>query len=419
MSVNATEVRAVKMIKENAPSWLIQAKEKARTKFNEIGFPNRKTEDWKYANLSWLAAFSDKDSILVSETAVTNNDNEIQLSHGKLVSKPKNVHHLEVLPLVDAINAYPQKIEKLIEHYWQLNHDGFSLSALASLEKGLFITVPKGKHVDETVFLKILSEKESAEKISLFIYLEEGASLSLSELYQSTDDELSYFNQMLRLIYLDKNAKLNVTRLQAEGKSANHISHSGIFLEEKSDYHEVNLDFGAKFARHNPEAHFLAENASATLNGLYCVSDKQYVDTHSAFNHHVGHCKSRQLYKGILNGKAQAVFNGRVIVAKDAIKTCSAQQNKNLLLSEKAEVDTKPELQIYADDVKCAHGATVGQLDDNALFYLRSRGINHQQAVSLLVFAFANDIVIPISNELMKTQIKAMICHYLGCQCDD
>jgi len=218
----------------------------------------------------------------------------------------------------------------------------------------------------------------------------------------------AYFTNAVTEIVAGEGAVVDHYKIQNEALAAFHISTLQATLGRSANFASCSISLGAALARHDIGA-TLSEGADATLNGLYIVNGTQHVDHHTTIDHALPHATSRELYKGILDGKASAVFNGKVLVRKDAQKTDSRQTNQNLLLSDDARIDSKPELEIFADDVRCTHGATIGQLDAEAIFYLQSRGIGREQARSLLTRAFAQDLVDRIKIQPVKDSLEAVL----------
>jgi Fe-S cluster assembly protein SufD len=214
-------------------------------------------------------------------------------------------------------------------------------------------------------------------------------------------------------IVLNDNARLKHTRVQRESHQAFHFGTTQVRLMRDSVYDNTNINLGGKIARHDANLEFTGENGEAWVDGLYLVEDGQHTDTHSRIDHRVKNCISHQTYKGILDGKSRAVFNGKVFVHKDASGTDAQQSNKNLLLSNDARVDTKPQLEIFNDDVKCAHGATVGQLEGEELFYLLSRGLNEDLARNLLTYGFAEEIINKIETASIKKDLDEAVLNRL------
>jgi Fe-S cluster assembly protein SufD len=223
----------------------------------------------------------------------------------------------------------------------------------------------------------------------------------------------AYFTNALTEIVLGEGAAIDHYKLQNEAEAASHIALIQVEQGRSSRFASHSFSLGGSLARNELRVTLDGEGAECVLNGLYLAGGKQHLDNTTQIDHAKPHCKSRQLYKGILDGQSRAVFNGRVLVRPDAQKTDAQQTNKNLLLSDEAEVDTKPQLAIYADDVKCAHGATVGQLDEEAMFYLRSRGLPQNLAKSLLTFAFASEMIALVGPESLRSQIRGRVASRL------
>lgn len=390
------------------PLWLRTQKEHAAERFESQGLPTKKNEDWKYTDLASLLSHNWQESIEKDTLFPSFESGTVAFVDGKL---QKNVSQrlpegLVVLPIKDALDRFPKELEEALN--LKENEEALSLANLALFESGLFIYVKAGTTCPEPLLLKHLTHAFGARHLRHVIYLEKGARLKLINHYEGESGAI-YFNNVVTNVHLKAQAELFFCSIQTESKEAYLVTETTANLAKGAKLTHYNFDFGGKLTRHTPTVEFLEEGAEATLNGLYCVNDAQHLDNHTMFAHRVPYCESSQFYKGILNGKAKAVFNGRVLVEKHAQKTNSSQQNKNLLLSKKAEIDTKPELQIFADDVKCAHGATVGQLDENALFYLRSRGICEKDARKLVIASFANQLL----DGLELSKAKALVTPYL------
>jgi Fe-S cluster assembly protein SufD len=219
----------------------------------------------------------------------------------------------------------------------------------------------------------------------------------------------TYFTNAVTEIVVGENASVEHVKLQEESDQAFHIATVQAHQERASRFHSHSISLGAALARHDINSVMAGEGAECTLNGLYQVAGTQHVDHHTRLDHAMPHCSSREYYRGILDGQSSGVFNGAIIVRKDAQKTDAIQSNKNLLLSEEAVINTKPELQILADDVRCTHGATIGQLDPDAIFYLRARGISLESARHLLTRAFANDVIARIRFEPARERLEARL----------
>jgi Fe-S cluster assembly protein SufD len=215
-------------------------------------------------------------------------------------------------------------------------------------------------------------------------------------------------------VTLKAGARINHYRIQRESAAAFHVAKTTATTERDASYESTNINLGALLSRHDIAVTFLEEGGACAVDGLYLIGGDQHSDTHSVIDHATAHCTSRQLYKGVLNGKSRAVFNGKVFVRHGAQQTDAQQTNKNLLLSEEARVDTKPQLEIFADDVKCTHGAAVGQLNNDELFYLESRGINPALARNMLTYGFAEEVIEKIKIESIKRGLDQAVMSSLS-----
>jgi Fe-S cluster assembly protein SufD len=245
------------------------------------------------------------------------------------------------------------------------------------------------------------------------VIAEENSSATLVESYVGTPGA-PYFTNAVVEIVLAPGARLEHYKVQREGLGAFHVATTAADLGPNSSYDATIISFGAQLSRHNINVTMDHEGAECWVDGLYLVTESQHTDTHSVIDHRKPHCTSHQLYKGILDGKSRAVFNGKIFVRHDAQKTDAMQTNKNLLLSNEARVDTKPQLEILADDVKCAHGAAVGQIDQEELFYLETRGIHHDLARNLLTYGFAEEVIGKIKIDSIRDQLDEAVLNRLN-----
>jgi Fe-S cluster assembly protein SufD len=247
----------------------------------------------------------------------------------------------------------------------------------------------------------------------VLVVAEEHSNATLVESYVSIN-ESQYLNNAVVEIVLKDGARLEHYKVQRESVGAFHIATTAADLGANATYDATTINFGAQLSRHDFRVTMDSEGAECWVDGLYLVTTGQHTDTHSVIDHRKPHCSSHQLYKGILDGKSRAVFNGKIYVRHDAQKTDAMQTNKNLLLSNEARVDTKPQLEILADDVKCAHGAAVGQIDEDELFYLETRGIHTDLARNLLTYGFAEEVIGKIKIESIRKQLDKAVLNRLN-----
>jgi Fe-S cluster assembly protein SufD len=287
----------------------------------------------------------------------------------------------------------------------------FTAINTALINDGLFLHIPREVRLEapiEVFWLNSASDAPLLAQPRNLVILEPGAHAVLIE-HHLPGRGSHYFHNAITEIVLDPGARLSHYRVQDESSHAWHMSNLALDQGSDSHYHGITLAFGGRLARTEYNARFTAEGAQCTLRGLYTVGDDQLQDFHLDVQHDVPRCASREQFKGLLYGKGRAVFDGRILVAPDAQKSDAELTNDNLLLTRNAEVDTKPQLEIYADDVKASHGTTVGQLEQEQVFYLRARGIPEQRAVHMLCEGFAAEIVEHIEVELLRDQALARL----------
>lgn len=390
-------------------AWLESKREQARTAFAESAFPTKKSELWRYTGLDSLlqtdfsvstepfTALMESD---LDEVSIPGLDaHRLVFANGRLV---ESLSQLEGVPEGVQIQSLRTLLENDPERAAQWLHSAASEDShvfndlnTALINDGLVVIVAPGVHLDKPIDALYLSEGLEDAIVSQprnLIVLEEGARATLIERHASFGQSM-YFNNSVSELLLAANAELTHYRLQEESPSAFHLS--SLFLRQQRDsvYRSTSIALGGAWARTDFNVDFQGEGANCELDGLYLAGDRQLVDFHLNVLHKVPGCSSRENFRGILHGKGRAVFDGRILVAQDAQKTDAQLSNNNLLLTRSAEVDTKPQLEIYADDVKCSHGTTVGQLDPQHMFYLRSRGIDTGEARKMLCLGFAREVL--------------------------
>ena len=385
--------------------WLKTARARAIEQFAELGFPTTKHENWKYTSLASLDGRGLQPSMpetphLNCLAAIAN----LKLDSDAHLLVFINGHFSEklsarkVLPndvILSDINGVLKSHPKKLERYFGETKFSTGIGALngALFADGYVLIVPERVEVEAAIHVLFLQTASDAiANVKNIIVAESGSRARVIEHFATLGD-FAYFNNISTEISTARDARIEHLKLQQESTSASHIADIRATQAQASEFASYSLALGGSLSRNDIATYFDGEHASCVMNGLYLTQGKQTVDHHTRVDHAKPRCVSREFYKGILDGTSRAIFNGKVIVHKDAQQTDASQSNRNLLLSDNAEVDTKPELEIYADDVKCAHGATVGQLDMNQLFYLRSRGIDETAARTLLIFAFAEDLV--------------------------
>ncbi len=409
------------------PSWLQNLRENSFDQFERAGFPNIKQEEWKYTNVTSIAKANFAPAVVGNGTALTK-DAELssfiyeEARQSRLVfvngMLRKDLSSLEALPdsvmamdLREALRGsqYEATVREYLEHPALAN--GFAALNTALFASGLLLKIARGVSVDAPIHLLFVGEAidenpPPAAFPRVLILAEENSSATIIESYASKKDDGVYLTNAIVDLNLAEGARLKHYKIQRESMGAFHVATTRAELGPNSSYNTTTINFGAALSRHDIHVQMDHEGAECSVDGLYMVDGTQHTDTHSVIDHRQPHCTSHQLYKGILDGKSRAVFNGKVFVRHGAQQTDARQTNKNLLLSTDARVDTKPQLEIFADDVKCTHGAAIGQLDEDAIFYLRARGLTYFEARDMLIHAFAGDILDRVKVEPLRVALE-------------
>jgi Fe-S cluster assembly protein SufD len=301
----------------------------------------------------------------------------------------------------------PERVAPYLGSVANFESHAFAALNTACASDGAFVWIPRGVIVEAPIFLvyvTVASETPTARYPRTLIIAEESSQAHIAEIYIGAGEGVTFTNAVTEIDVAD-NAILEHCKVQQETLEGYHIALTQIRLHRASVFTSHNIAIGGSIARNDINALLAAEGGECTLNGLYLAKGRQLVDTHTAIDHAMPRCNSHELYKGILSERGRGVFNGKIFVRQDAQKTDAKQTNQALLLSDSAQIHTKPQLEIFADGVKCTHGATVGQLSAESLFYLRSRGIGEEEARSLLTYAFASEVIQRIRIETLRDQI--------------
>jgi Fe-S cluster assembly protein SufD len=410
-----------KKLSRNGAS-LLPLRRQAMERFSALGFPTIRHEEWKYTNLMPLIRTPFQPAALdlngLSPKALPFGDvaeHRLVFVNGRFAPQ---LSALDALPpgvkvgsLADALRFDAALMEAHLAHYARFEEQTFVALNTALMEDGAFVHVPRGVVVEEPIHLLFVATADGEPTVSHprnLIALDENSQAKVIETYVGSGDGV-YFTNAVTEIVAGQNAVLDHYKVQRESEAAFHVATVQAQLSRSSTVASYSISLGGALVRNDINAVLGGEGGEATLNGLYIVNGAQHVDHHTLIQHAQPHCPSHELYKGILDGKATGVFNGKIYVHPGAQKTDAKQTNQNLLLSRDASINTKPQLEIYADDVRCTHGATVGQLDEDAVFYLRSRGIGLAEARALLTYAFASDILSRIKVESLRTRLEEML----------
>ena len=446
--------------KSDQPNWLKSLREKAFAYFTANGFPTVENEDWKYTNVAPMA----KESFLLAELSENIEDaietGELSepsaVADGLSVNFSESKDKLQASAIADGFDfvfseskdsvlifangQFDEKSSKLgaakdanvlsfsaalkDEKYAEIlqaklgnlidaEKNAFTALNTAFIGAGVLIHLPKNSKIDAPIQLLFTTDDGKVSFPRVLIVADEFSEATFVETYVRSEETKYLTNAVVEISVADE-AKIKHFRVQRESHSAFHVSTTAAEVGRGSVYDTTAINLGGKLSRHDVLLKFNAEGGEAFVDGLYFLGESQHHDTHSVIKHDVPNCTSHQTYKGILNDKSRGVFNGKVFVAVGASGTDGYQSNKNLLLSNEARVDTKPQLEIFNDDVKCSHGATVGQLEEEELFYLLSRGLNDNLARNLLTYGFAEEIINKIEIESIKKQLDEAVLNRLN-----
>ncbi len=391
----------------------------AIARFDELGFPTARTEDWRFTSVTPLLrtvfqpstpAHPGLDVGALAHVAGMDTPCRLVFVNGlyapDLSALPALPRGVLLSSLAAALDSHAEQVEAHLGRHAHFDENAFTALNTAFFRDGAFLALPRNAVFEQPVYLVFLSTAESSQvaHVRNLVVAGSGSQASLVEVYAGLGNGV-YFTSAVTEIVAEDGAILDHCKVQQEGPGAFHFANTQVRQGRASSFTSTFAGFGGQWVRNEVRARLDAEGCECTLNGLYQASGKQHVDNHTVIDHAQPHCASHELYKGILDGQAHGVFNGKIFVRPDAQKTDAKQTNQTLLLSEDATINTKPQLEIYADDVKCTHGATVGQLDAEALFYLRTRGIGTNEARSLLTFAFANDVLGRIKVEPLRRRL--------------
>ena len=427
---NGTELLVEKFSQFEAassqPKWLAPVRKAGLASFADQGFPKLSDEDWRFTNVAPIAklnfqlakevSVNGAESKLIDESAFAKlTGHRLVFVNGFFCAKLSSIKPVSGGVRIENLSAALAKdsalLEKHLGKYAHTANNTFAALNQAFFTDGAFIFVPAGVEVTELVqLIYISSAKENGEVIlpRNLVIAEANSKLTVVESYISTGN-VAYFTNAVTEILAGDNAKVEHVKLQDEAASAFHIATIAGEFGRTSNVSVHSFALGAKLSRTNIRTKLAGEGLECILNGLYLTKDEQLADHHMIVEHAQPHCASHEYFNGILDDKSKGVFHGRIYVHPIAQKTDAKQTNKNLLLSDDATADTKPQLEIYADDVKCTHGATIGQLNDESIFYLRSRGIDTDMAKQMLIHAFAGEIIERIKCEPAREVIDKLV----------
>ena len=413
------------------PSWLDELRRSGAERFAATGFPSAKAEEWRFTQLSPITGTSFRpaereanartaaDAVerftfgrqAACELVFVNGHFEAQLS--KLPRVPRGV---QVMSLAEAAETESDLVRQHLARYARLDGNPFVALNTGSLQTGAFVHIARGVVLEQPIHLLFLSsatDEPTAAHPRVLAVVEDGAIATLVESYGSARDGV-YFNNAVTEIVAGADARIDHCKLQQESLSAYHVATMQVRLARASTFVSHSASIGGRINRNDLNVCMAGERADATLNGLVLIGGDQHVDNHTILDHAAPNCPSHELYKHVLGGKSSAVFKGKILVHPVAQKTDAKQTSKAMLLSDEAVINSQPALEIYADDVKCTHGSTVGPVDEEQVFYLRSRGVSLEASRHLLTYAFAADVTRRIKVAPVRERLESYMAAQHG-----
>jgi Fe-S cluster assembly protein SufD len=427
--VQDLELKAGAAIAEG-PEWLEPVRRAAAARFTSVGFPTARDEEWRFtpvgpiAQHTWRAANGESAEVTAERltpfifghpewSTLVFVDGAYSEALSRVSALPAGVR---VGSLADALRGNGELLPAHLTRHAPVEGSPFTAVNTAAFRDGGLLYVPAGLDLERPVHFVYLTTG-AAEGAAIhprnLIVVDRGARASVIESYVTLAPEAVYWANPVSEVSAAEGSWLEHTRIQRESERAYHVGLTQVNQRRDSHYRSFSLAMGGALARHNLHVRLNDENIETLMYGLYLTRGEQVVDNHTAIYHDQPNCRSWEVYKGVLDGRSRAVFNGKVFVRPEAQKTDAKQTNRNLLLSDGARVDTKPQLEIFADDVRCTHGATVGRLDDLALFYARSRGVPHEAAERLLTYAFAAEVIEEVALEPVRQELDRLVLERL------
>ena len=410
---------------DDGPRWLQDLRERAAARFSALGFPTVRDEEWRFTNVSPVVSREYVPADPGATPAVADLErlpfgsatHRLVVVNGRFSS---GLSRLKGLPagvragsLAGHVNGDLQADSEFVQRYLgQLADAGdraFAALNTAHLSDGAYVYVPDGVVIPDPLHILFVSTGRpgAAAAVSYprcLIVIGDRAEVHAVETYAGEDAE--YFTNAVTEVWVGEAGILDHYKVQRDSLRATHIGSMHVHAARSATFSSHSFSLGGRFVRNDAVAVLDGEGAEVTLNGLYLADGDRLVDNHTVIDHARAHCPSHEVYKGIIGGKARAVFNGKIIVRPDAQKTNAKQTNRALLLSDDALINTKPQLEIFADDVKCTHGAAIGQIDEDAIFYLRARGLTFAEARDMLIHAFAGEILDRVQVDALKTELE-------------
>ena len=404
---------------QGGPRWLQDLRERGASRFSALGFPTTREEEWRFTSVAPIATMEFRaapDARISAEELgsflYADAPHRAVFVNGRFAPElsrvgglPKGMH---LGSLSTALSEQADIVGRYLGQLAEFNARAFTALNTAFLQDGAFVYIPEGAVLDaplQLMFVSVADGPVMSHPRALIIASDRSQS-RMVETYVGADGQ-PYFSNGVTEVFVGEHAMLDHYKVQEESVNAFHIASMHVHAARSAVFSSHSFALGGRLVRNDVFAQLDGEGAECTLNGLYLADGERLVDNHTTIDHAKPHCPSHEIYKGILGGRARAVFNGKIIVRPDAQKTDAKQTNRALLLTDGATINTKPQLEIFADDVKCTHGAAIGQLDEDALFYLQARGLTFFEARDLLIHAFAGDILDRVKIEPLKHALES------------
>jgi Fe-S cluster assembly protein SufD len=400
----------------------LHLREEAMNSFASKGFPTRKSEEYKYINVELTLkddfAFDISQTVTpekIKQLSFLNSAFTVVIENGIFSEQLSTLQNLPkgliICSLADAVKKYTSQVEKYYSKNTDITADSFAALNTAMAKDGVFIHVDKNVVIEKTIHIFHVSSatKNTITHPRNLIIVEANAQVKIIESYETIDSTAKTFNNALTELVIGANAIVDHYKIQDENDWGYLLNTTHAVQHKQSLFYTHTFILSGSLVRNNLTIALDAEGIETHLNGLYLTKGNQIIDNHTVVDHRMPNCNSNELYKGIIDDKSAATFNGKIFVRKDAQKTNAFQSNKNILLSDDGTINTKPQLEIYADDVKCSHGTSTGKLDEEKIFYLRSRGLSETNAKKLLMHAFASEVTDTVKIEELRTYIENKI----------
>jgi Fe-S cluster assembly protein SufD len=411
---------------QTGPRWLNDLRERGAARFSAAGFPTVRDEEWRFTNVAPLANTdfrpADPDAAFgesqLAAMLYADAPYRLVIVNGRLrpeLSRTQGLPGgLRAGSLARSIGSELEAESEIVQRYLgqlaDLGARAFDALNTARINDGAFVYVPDGTVLEQPLQVMFVSTARTGAHPAIshprfLLVVGSNAQVRIVETYVGADGV--YFANPVTEVFVGENAVVDHYKVQEESREAYHVASMHVHALRSASFSSHSFTLGGKLVRNDIVSILDGEGAECTLNGLYLADGDRLVDNHTTIDHAKPHCPSHEVYKGILGGRARAVFNGKIIVRPDAQKTDAKQTNRALLLSDSASINTKPQLEIFADDVKCTHGAAIGQMDEDAIFYLRARGLTYDEARDMLIHAFAGEILDRVRVEPLKRALEA------------